>query len=29
MTVQKQAVVELVQTQRGQGSTVGEVWGSV
>jgi putative transposase len=29
MAVQKQAVVELVQTQRGQGRTVGEVLGSV
>ena len=29
MALQKQAVVELVQTQRGQGRTVGEVLGSV
>ena len=29
LALQKQAVVELVQTQRGQGRTVGEVLGSV
>jgi hypothetical protein len=29
MAVQKQAVVELVETHRGQGRSVGEVLGSV